>query len=121
MGPRPHSRHQWLDSRETPSRDGAHHDDGGKAEVAEKSDTPGTPGAHTASVGSGDGMLVGGVVCVGCVLRTAAWHVPGTRDDGPGDRREGILVSGLGWPSGALRRMAGGLGWPRNGKESGED
>ena len=29
----------------------------------------------------------------------------------------GIRVSGLGWPAGALRRMADGLGWPRSGRD----
>jgi chromosome partitioning protein len=47
------------------------------------------------------------------MLWTNAWSRIRTRDDGQARSTEGTLVSELGWPSGALKRVANGLGWPK--------
>lgn len=50
-------------------------------------------------------------------LWTNAWSQTRTRDDIQARSTEGTLVSELGWPSGAIKRVANGLGWPRGDHE----
>src|SRR5689334_4511306 len=53
-------------------------------------------------------------------LWTNAWRRARTRDDGHARSTEGTLVSELGWPSGAFKRVANGLGWPKGDRQSAE-